>query len=235
MAEPLSPQSTLSGIQGSVHKEARRRSVDEGRDENTAAGTEEVDDGSATTSPRSTLNNMQTSISATVRRRSIDEGEGQEAEDSPPRTGDNSSAEVFAQSRDRAGTVEGGGPEALEAPVEDPFGAFASTPSDAPLTAIHTVEAGRGPVAEAAEEEARAEELRAAKDELDEGGAEEAPAEEAPAEENPAPIIGRERGSSKQLPPSAEIDAASPQDWQRAGRPKVRSVESSLHLPWPPA
>jgi len=138
---------------------------------------------------------MQSSISATVRRRSIDEGH-----DSPPREGENSSAVIFAQSRDQASTMD----------AACPFGAFSSSPGadvhldEAPLTAIHTE--GKGPVME------RAEEAMAAEESLGDGPS------EAP-EEKPAVEEKRHRRASKQLPPSAEIDAASPLDWQMKVRP----------------
>ena len=49
------------------------------------------------------------------------------------------------------------------------------------------------------------------------------------------PAMVHSRGLNSAATGSGQLRIASPQDWQRAGRPKVRSVESSLHLPWPPA
>jgi hypothetical protein len=176
----------LCDIQAAVHKEARRRSID-GEAAAASLFAAPEDDASAATSPRSTLSQMQSSISATVRRRSIDEGH-----DSPPREGENSSAVIFAQSRDQASTMD----------AACPFGAFSSSPGadghldEAPLTAIHTE--GKGPVME------RAEEAMAAEESLGDG---------------PSEAPERHRRASKQLPPSAEIDAASPLDWQMKVRP----------------
>ena len=192
--KPVSPKSALCDIQAAVHKEARRRSID-GEAAAASLFAAPEDDASAATSPRSTLSQMQSSISATVRRRSIDEGH-----DSPPREGENSSAVIFAQSRDQASTMD----------AACPFGAFSTSPGadvhldEAPLTAIHTE--GKGPVME------RAEEAMAAEESLGDGPS------EAP-EEKPGVEEKRHRRASKQLPPSAEIDAASPLDWQMKVRP----------------